>query len=114
MLTISNRQMDALRTALDESYADRLADYLLRQHPERSATLGAPAVKALAKHVVTEARRLGMEQGRVIARLATVALLVDANIARRPEVETLFAFTGLDADLKADLLCEQIANRLRA
>jgi hypothetical protein len=63
---------------------------------------------------VAEARRLGVEDARVIARLATVALLVDADVLRRPEVKALFAFSGLSADLKADLLCDQIAGELAA
>src|SRR5208337_4712696 len=80
-----------------------LAEYLLKEHRVRSAALGASEVKALAKRVVTEARKLGVEQGRTIARLATAALLVDTDILSRPEVKSLFAFSGIDADLKADL-----------
>src|SRR5208337_2593733 len=83
-----------------------------KEHRVRSAALGASEVKALAKRVVTEARKLGVEQGRTIARLATAALLVDTDILSRPEVKSLFAFSGIDADLKADLLCDQIVDRL--
>jgi hypothetical protein len=114
MLTIRERQMDALRTNLEADYEARLAEYLLRQHPARSSELGASAVRSLTKRVVTEARRLGMTEGRVITRIATAALLVDPEILWRPEVKALFDFFGLDADLKADLLCDQVCERMKA
>jgi hypothetical protein len=114
MLRISDRQIDALRAALDEGYVSQLIDYLKRAHPDRSRALGGSRLATLAERLVVEARRLGVEDGRVIARLATVALLVDADVLHRPEVKALFAFSGLGADLKADLLCDQIGGELAA
>lgn len=114
MLIIRERQMDALRTNLEADYDARLAEFLLRQHPARSNILGASTVRSLTKRVVTEARRLGMTEARVIARIATAALLVDPEILWRPEVKALFDFSGLDSDLKADLLCDQVCERMKA
>jgi hypothetical protein len=40
MLRITDRQIDALRAALDEAYVSQLVDYLKRAHPDRSRALG--------------------------------------------------------------------------
>ena len=114
MLTIRQEQIDALSAALNQTYARRLADYLRNAHPDRSRALDGSTIEAVAQRVAAEARRFGVEDGRAIARLATIALLVDADVLSRPEVKALFAFSGISADFKADLLCDQITDRLAA
>jgi hypothetical protein len=112
MLTIWPEQIDALREAGNQTYIRQLADYLRKAHPDRSHAMDGSTVDALAERVGSEALRLGIVDGRAIARLATLALIVDADVLSRPEVKALFAFTGISANFKADLLCDLITDRL--
>lgn len=114
MLEFTTSQLDEIEAATFERYKRGLVSYFRAAFSDAPAVQDEAELQALVAHAVEAGHRRGLRTSEGMARYVTLAVMLNEHLDDMPEIDQLFGFSGIDADLKVSILSDTVIERLRA
>lgn len=112
MLIIKKEQLDALSEAAWRTHCAQLTKFFRETVPERLLRFDDRSLAELVSRSVRKATLHGVTTSEGIIRFVSIAILVNPEFDKHPEVYSYLSSEG-DPDLKILLLSKQLVRRMR-
>lgn len=112
-MIISEAQLQAFRLERDQPYYEALRSWFREQYPAETKRWDEAELLKLITASVRRARDRGVESPHAILRYVGMAVLVEPEFDRQPQVIAFLEAPGFDPDYKIHLLSDMLISKLR-